>query len=324
MARYQTEKERSASATPQPEESSATLRPSAPGTPASISTGFNSAVGRLKVDGGDSPGRKAGTDSAMPPADANDSASDDEDGEERSTAEQRKRDEADLLTLERSNKSAEAAEAGQGNGKTGEEVSAADYDPEDETVFDDRRERERLFLEQNEQNGNFAKSSIAHGGQDAGRPIEQVVPVSAQAQRGHNTEEEEEEDEDDDDMFAVQKKPKKPKLDATSSAGAAGASKTAYIPVISRTNGPVGAASEAAGAPLIVDNFDDAEGYYRVILGETVDGDRYHLTSHLGKGMFSNVVRARDRHSLTADPVEGKEPEYRDVAIKIMRSQESM
>lgn len=74
----------------------------------------------------------------------------------------------------------------------------------------------------------------------------------------------------------------------------------------------------AAPALLTMTNLDsaaDPEGYYTVILGEQLDGGRYQVFSSIGKGMFANVVRAR---ILTGDDV-GKE-----VAIKIVRSQESM
>lgn len=66
-----------------------------------------------------------------------------------------------------------------------------------------------------------------------------------------------------------------------------------------------------------LDSASDPEGYYSIILGEQMDGGRYQVFASLGKGMFANVVRARE---LTGDDGEsGKE-----VAIKIVRSQESM
>ena len=66
-----------------------------------------------------------------------------------------------------------------------------------------------------------------------------------------------------------------------------------------------------------LDSASDPEGYYQVILGEHLDGGRYQVFSSLGKGMFANVVKAR---ILQGEPGEiGKE-----VAIKIIRSQESM
>ncbi|CAG8434412.1 1372_t:CDS:10 [Diversispora eburnea] len=73
-------------------------------------------------------------------------------------------------------------------------------------------------------------------------------------------------------------------------------------------NVPVVVHEHATG---LVDNYDDAEGYYRVLLGEILDS-RYHVYSHLGKGVFSSVVKAKDT----------KEEE--DVAIKIIRNNETI
>ncbi|KAF9338824.1 U4/U6 small nuclear ribonucleoprotein prp4 [Linnemannia elongata] len=64
--------------------------------------------------------------------------------------------------------------------------------------------------------------------------------------------------------------------------------------------------------PTLVDNWDDSEGYYRFGHGELLDG-RYLVTSVLGKGVFSSVVKARDSKN-------GDE----EVAIKILRSNEAM
>ena len=61
----------------------------------------------------------------------------------------------------------------------------------------------------------------------------------------------------------------------------------------------------------MLDDFDDEEGYYKIILGELLD-NRYHVQSNLGKGMFSAVVRALDQ--VTSKPV----------AIKLIRSNETM
>ncbi|MCJ1473755.1 U4/U6 small nuclear ribonucleoprotein prp4 [Lambiella insularis] len=61
----------------------------------------------------------------------------------------------------------------------------------------------------------------------------------------------------------------------------------------------------------MLDDWDDEEGYYKVILGELLDG-RYHVQSNLGKGMFSGVVRAIDQ------------TDKRLVAIKLIRSNETM
>lgn len=64
--------------------------------------------------------------------------------------------------------------------------------------------------------------------------------------------------------------------------------------------------------PSLTDNWDDAEGYYRVRIGEILDG-RYTVYGYTGQGVFSNVVRARDgaRGNL-------------DVAVKIIRNNEIM
>lgn len=61
----------------------------------------------------------------------------------------------------------------------------------------------------------------------------------------------------------------------------------------------------------MMDNWDDPEGYYNVRLGELING-RYHVHQHLGKGMFSSVVRATDSKTGTM------------VAIKIIRQNDTM
>lgn len=61
----------------------------------------------------------------------------------------------------------------------------------------------------------------------------------------------------------------------------------------------------------MLDNWDDAEGYYKVILGELLNG-RYHVQANLGKGMFSGVVRAVDISTKKL------------VAIKLIRNNETM
>lgn len=100
----------------------------------------------------------------------------------------------------------------------------------------------------------------------------------------------EDEDEDLDDMFAI-------------------GSRKIKTTMPSKTAAP--APITAPGAALNMEA-DDPEGYYQIILGELLDNGRYQVFSTLGKGMFSAVVRAR--------VVE----DQREVAIKIIRSQESM
>ncbi|KAL8919764.1 MAG: hypothetical protein Q9208_006630 [Pyrenodesmia sp. 3 TL-2023] len=61
----------------------------------------------------------------------------------------------------------------------------------------------------------------------------------------------------------------------------------------------------------MLDDWDDDEGYYKVILGELLD-NRYHVQSNLGRGMFSGVVRVTDQKARKL------------AAIKIIRNNESM
>ncbi|CAL8072107.1 unnamed protein product [Orchesella dallaii] len=64
--------------------------------------------------------------------------------------------------------------------------------------------------------------------------------------------------------------------------------------------------------PNLTDNWDDAEGYYRVRTGELMDG-RYTVYGYTGQGVFSNVVRARDAAR-----------DSEDVAVKIIRNNDLM
>ncbi|KAN0075564.1 Protein kinase-like domain containing protein [Tylopilus felleus] len=141
---------------------------------------------------------------------------------------------------------------------TGEQISAADYDPSL-----DRREDARIH---------------AYNGEPMAIDVEEV----------------EEEEDDVDDMFAMASSERK---------------KVKKVKKVVKPAAP-------ALITTTLDSASDPEGYYQVILGEQLDGGRYQVFSSLGKGMFANVVRAR----VLQDAGEsGKE-----VAIKIIRSQESM
>lgn len=75
----------------------------------------------------------------------------------------------------------------------------------------------------------------------------------------------------------------------------------------------VGTAKQSTSEnPALTDNWDDAEGYYRVRIGETLD-NRYVVSGYTGQGVFSNVVRARDQ-------ARGSD----NVAVKIIRNRELM
>ncbi|XP_029403236.1 serine/threonine-protein kinase PRP4 homolog isoform X1 [Mus pahari] len=64
--------------------------------------------------------------------------------------------------------------------------------------------------------------------------------------------------------------------------------------------------------PNLRDNWTDAEGYYRVNIGEVLD-KRYNVYGYTGQGVFSNVVRARDNARAN-----------QEVAVKIIRNNELM
>ena len=135
----------------------------------------------------------------------------------------------------------------------GEQVSAADYDPNQ-----DRREDE--------------VKRVHDVDDDAAGDVEMVV----------------EEDEDDlDDMFAVvtteKKKAKKIRRVLV---------REPLRPTIPSLTFPQKPSAPAL-VTTTLDSAADPEGYYSVILGEQLDGGRYQVFSSLGKGMFANVVRAR-------------------------------
>lgn len=67
-----------------------------------------------------------------------------------------------------------------------------------------------------------------------------------------------------------------------------------------------------AGVKGFVDNWDDADGYYRARVGELLDNDRYEVTGEVGRGVFSTVLRATDREGM------------REVAIKAIRANDVM
>ena len=100
--------------------------------------------------------------------------------------------------------------------------------------------------------------------------------------------------EDDDDMFAEEPAPNN-KLEENVD------QVTKAVPIPQAKELDIG----------MLDNWDDPEGYYKVILGELLNG-RYHVQASLGKGMFSGVVRAMD---VTSKKL---------VAIKLIRNNETM
>lgn len=64
----------------------------------------------------------------------------------------------------------------------------------------------------------------------------------------------------------------------------------------------------------LLDNWDDSEGYYKLISNELVNAGRYRMVKNLGRGVFANVAQAED--------VRGNVGQL--VAIKIIRRNDAM
>jgi serine/threonine-protein kinase PRP4 len=78
---------------------------------------------------------------------------------------------------------------------------------------------------------------------------------------------------------------------------------------------------EAKGTVLdekLLDNWDDPEGYYKLISNELVNNGRYRMVRSLGRGVFANVAQAVDVHE------QSSEPNHQLVAIKMIRRNELM
>ncbi|GAA5966300.1 hypothetical protein JCM3765_005248 [Sporobolomyces pararoseus] len=181
---------------------------------------------------------------------------------------------------------------------TGEEepeISAADYNPD----FDRREDEKRM------------ERLAASNGGNAGSKGNEEMLLEEDDESGE--EEDDEDDDDDDDMFAIGTEDAKPKKKKRKTR------KTGAVPVVNRTSD-----AAALNPSLLADNFDDPEGYYKVILGEVLDGGRYLVQANLGKGMFSSVVKAKDLGEDGKGIYKPEDGEKREVAIKMVRSQESM
>lgn len=166
--------------------------------------------------------------------------------------------------------------------------SAADYDP----TIDMREDRQRDDKRHNDE--------VSSGAYDETKPTtEQDILLPATSVAVEEVPKKSKDDfdmfaEDDDDMFAEE-------------------------PVTSgQVHNNVDEMAKAVPIPQakeldfgMLDNWDDPEGYYKIILGELLNG-RYHVQASLGKGMFSGVVRAMD---VTTKKL---------VAIKLIRNNETM
>lgn len=167
--------------------------------------------------------------------------------------------------------------------------SAADYDP----TVDMREDRQRNDLRHNDE--------VSSGAYDETLPTtEQDVLLPTETTDVEEKPKKSKDDfdifaEDDDDMFAEDPVPNgKPPTTVSDDVAKA-------VPIPQAKELDIG----------MLDNWDDIEGYYKVILGELLNG-RYHVQANLGKGMFSGVVRAMD---VTTKKL---------VAIKLIRNNETM
>ncbi|KAF2633678.1 dual specificity protein kinase pom1 [Macroventuria anomochaeta] len=68
----------------------------------------------------------------------------------------------------------------------------------------------------------------------------------------------------------------------------------------------------------LLENWDDPEGYYKIINNELVNGGRHRMIKTLGRGVFANVAQAEE---VTLD---GSDQHGRLVAIKMIRRNELM
>jgi serine/threonine-protein kinase PRP4 len=146
------------------------------------------------------------------------------------------------------------------NGSDKDEPSAADYDP----TLDMKEERQK------HSNVQIEKDDVSSTAYDEIQTAKQDIPLADAAPAPAPKTDTFDMFADDDDMFAEESNHAQPP--------------------------PASAATGLQGKELdvnMLDNWDDAEGYYSIRLGELING-RYHVQQTLGKGVFSAVVRATD------------------------------
>jgi serine/threonine-protein kinase PRP4 len=164
--------------------------------------------------------------------------------------------------------------------------SAADYDPtmdmREDKKRDDQRHNDEVPSERYDEAKQMTERDIL--------PPPNQVPLVEETRQTKPKDDFDMFADDDDDMFADDPVPNgKPQME-----------------VVEQEAAPIPQARE-----LDIGMLDNWEGYYKIILGELLNG-RYHVQSNLGKGMFSGVVRAED--AITKKPV----------AIKLIRNNDTM
>ncbi|CAM0135470.1 unnamed protein product [Umbelopsis sp. WA50703] len=179
-----------------------------------------------------------------------------------------------------------------------DQVSAADYNPVMDRIADDERRQADVLhkshkdielLKQKDKQESVIGGSTSHNESMFAADYTEKLESVAESKPAPQESKEFDMFAEDDDMFAPSDAGIKPKANPT-----------------------VAAVPSLAQNPSLLDNWDDPEGYYSSIIGETLDG-RYHVHANLGRGVFSSVVRARDT---------GNNDE--DVAVKIIRNNETM
>jgi serine/threonine-protein kinase PRP4 len=174
-----------------------------------------------------------------------------------------------------------------GGSGTEDEPSAADYDPTTDMQEDQLRHHQRQFGDE------FPSSSYQ---EKSGSKQDMLLPDNSTENAAKEV------PHDEFDMFAEEDE-----LDMF-----AQAPESAELHTLGRKTAKAVPIPQAKALDMsMLDDWDDQEGYYKVILGELLDG-RYHVQSNLGKGMFSGVVRATDQKTT------------RLVAIKLIRNNETM
>ncbi|KAJ1826260.1 U4/U6 small nuclear ribonucleoprotein prp4 [Coemansia sp. RSA 2599] len=184
---------------------------------------------------------------------------------------------SDDSALELEKRSRAAAMSGAG-------VSAADYDPNTDSNADDIRHRVAAQIKPTAASKHIEEVSIHKG------PLDGKDGADSKSDDGF-------------DMFADD--------DDVAAAAAAIAFKSKALSAANSSAGANAGVSLATTSNM-VDNWDDPDGYYRMIVGELLDG-RYLVQSLLGQGVFSSVIKAVD-----------KKNEDAPVAIKIIRQSEMM
>ena len=171
-----------------------------------------------------------------------------------------------------------------------DEPSAADYDPTMDMQEDKIRQDQHFQKDEVTSVAYNEKVALQQDALLSGKPLQGPESMQEAATKTRN---EFDMFADEDDMFAEAGVP--PKAETLSQEPAED------VPV---------PRSQALDMGML-DDWDDSDGYYKVILGELLE-NRYHIHSNLGKGMFSGVVRATDQKT------------KRLVAVKIIRNNETM